>query len=107
MGATGNPLYLSNANEYSSNEIYNYDPCDCTISSTAEYNCVNTTKACDQVYGVQSSFWSTKYDASNLENSLFPRLLANAERAWSPRALGWYTNTSSQTMGGMAPTSVR
>ena len=43
------------------------------------------------------AFWTTDYDASQLENGLWPRAAAMAERAWSPSGLVWYTNSSQAT----------
>lgn len=91
ISASSNPLYYSNANEYTVKDSYEYDPCDCSNSANPDM-CVNSTDQCSQVIGMSSAFWTEKYDASDLEVSLWPRALAMAERAWSPQELKHYTD---------------
>lgn len=98
IAATSDPYYLSNSNEYSVKDSYEYDPCNCE-NHINDYNCVNTTDECSQILGVETAFWTSDYDVSNLENSLFPRALAMAERAWSPSQLRFYTNSSDEQGG--------
>uniref|UniRef100_A0A7S2HCT8 beta-N-acetylhexosaminidase n=2 Tax=Octactis speculum TaxID=3111310 RepID=A0A7S2HCT8_9STRA len=96
IAATSNPLYLSNANDYSTKLYYEYDPCDCSNSAN-DNNCVNTTAECSKIIGMETAFWTSDYDASNLETALWPRALALAERAWSSKEMKYYTNGSSST----------
>ena len=51
---------------------------------------------------------TTDYDASNLENGLWPRAAAMAERAWSPFFLDSYVNeTAAANKGNITATSAR
>merc|ERR1711998_405167 len=95
ISATAHPLYLSNSNDYNVAQIYDYDPCHCSDWYNDEnMDCMNQTKYCDQVLGLEAAFWTSDYDASNLENGLWPRAAAMAERAWSPALLQRYTNAT-------------
>ena len=90
ISASGNPNYLSNANDYTVRQMYDYDPCDCGNGVNA-LACVNTTAACAKVLGIEAAFWTSDYDASQLDNGLWPRTAALAERGWSVPGLRWYT----------------
>ena len=46
-----------------------------------------------------AALWTTSFDASNLENSLFPRSYAMAERAWSTPLLTSFTNATAARLG--------
>ena len=91
IAASGDPWYLSNSNEYTVRDMYEYDPCDCSNNQNS-VNCVNTTAACARVLGVEAAFWMDSFDSSQLENGLWPRAAAVAERGWSSSKLKWYTN---------------
>ena len=93
IAATSHPYYLSNSNDYGIKDNYNYDPCNCH-NGVNDDNCVNTTAACSSIMGLEAAFWTSNFDASNLENSLWPRALAMAERAWSNQKLRFYTNST-------------
>ena len=90
IAAIENPLYLSNNNNYQVQDAYQYDPCRVTASNYK--NQINTTEECKQVLGMSVAFWTSQFDASSLENYLWPRALAMAERAWSSPLLTTYTN---------------
>ena len=96
IAASGDPWYLSNSNEYTVRDMYEYDPCDCSNNQNS-VNCVNTTAACARVLGVEAAFWMDSFDSSQLENGLWPRAAAVAERGWSSSKLKWYTNTTQAT----------
>lgn len=97
IAAIENPLYLSNYNNYQTRNAYEYDPC--RITDDNYKNQINTTAECDQVIGMAAAMWTSDFDASNLENSLWPRGFAMAERAWSPSELGAYTNGTASRLG--------
>ena len=97
IAAIENPLYLSNYNNYQTREAYEYDPC--RITNDNYKNQINTTAECEQVIGMAAAMWTSDFDASNLENSLWPRGFAMAERAWSPSELGAYTNGTASRLG--------
>ena len=97
IAAIENPLYLSNYDNYQARNAYEYDPCRIT-SSNYEYG-INTTAECRQVLGMAAAFWTSDFDASNLENSLWPRAAAMAERAWSSPELATYTNGTEARLG--------
>lgn len=103
IAATAHPLYLSNSNDYSAKLAYEYDPCDCSNSANQD-NCVNTTSECEMIIGLETAFWTSDYDASNLAVSLWPRAAAMAERAWSAQEFRYYTN---ETFYGSPSTTER
>jgi len=109
ISATAHPLYLSNSNDYNVEQVYDYDPCNCGDWDNDEnMDCMNQTKYCDQVLGLEAAFWTSDYDASNLENGLWPRAAAMAERAWSPYFLDTYVNaTAAANHGNITATSSR
>ena len=80
--------YLSNSNDYTVRSAYDYDPCDCSNGVNA-LDCVNTSAACARVLGLEAAFWTTDFDASQLENGLWPRAAAMAEvRSGNKRSVG-------------------
>ena len=93
IAASADPWYLSNSNEYNVRDMYEYDPCDCNNAVNSQ-NCVNTSSACARVLGLEAAYWTDSFDASQLENGLWPRGAALAERGWSDSGLVWYTNSS-------------
>ena len=88
ISACGSPNYLSNSRDSTVQQLYDYDPCDCDNGVNA-LACVNTSASCERVLGVEAAFWTTDFDASQLDNGLWPRAAALAERAWSPPELRW------------------
>ena len=58
ISATAHPLYLSNSNDYNVAQVYDYDPCHCSDWDNDEnMDCMNQTKYCDQVLGLEAAFW--------------------------------------------------
>ena len=96
ISASGNPNYLSNANDYTVRQMYDYDPCDCGNGVNA-LACVNTTAACAKVLGIEAAFWTSDYDASQLDNGLWPRTAALAKRGWSVPGCGTRPTTTTTT----------
>lgn len=70
--------------------VYGNEPCS-DISSEAE---------CNLVLGGQGEMWGETVDSSDLEQTVWPRLGAIAERLWSPRDKISDTNAAHERMKG-------
>eukprot|EP00940_MAST-03C_sp_MAST-3C-sp2_P000220 g220.t1 len=75
VGYFQNSWYLDNLN-VNWTAVYANDPCDG----------VPTDALCAKILGGNGEMWGETVDASDIEETVWPRLAAIAEKLWSPRA---------------------
>merc|ERR1712146_99936 len=71
-----NSWYLDNLN-VNWTAVYANDPCDG----------VPTDALCAKILGGHGEMWGETVDASDIEQTVWPRMSAIAERLWSPREI--------------------
>lgn len=73
VGYWDHSWYLDNL-DIDWSKVYDYDPCD-----------EQRDEHCKLIYGGHGEMWGETVDGSDLEQTVWPRLAAIAERLWSPR----------------------
>ena len=76
VGYSSNSWYLDNL-EVGWEAVYGADPCED----------VPSTRLCAKVLGGHGEMWGESVDASDLQQTVWPRLGAIAEKLWSPREI--------------------